>query len=274
MTARAEGLVTDIFIYDAIGEFGVTARDFVQDLAAHKDSELCVRINCPGGSVFDGMAIYNALDQHKPHVECRVDGLAASMASVILLAGDTATAASTATLMVHDPSMLVMGKADDMRDAAMTLDKLRDTIAGVYTRKTGKARADVNKAMAEEKWFTATEAKDWGLLDRVNEPLKAAATFDLTRFKNVPTDLKPQDKAPAKNDALDEMREQLKTLKDDVTDLFTLQKGLRDIVVRGETGTAPIPYRGLLDNDTLETRFAGAKSTLAKAMNAWGRNKR
>lgn len=193
ITARESGPV-DIFIYDVIGKDwlssdGVSAREFVQALAPHKARDLIVRINSPGGSVFDGQAIASALRDHAGHVETRIEGLAASIATVIALAGKRVTMAETASMMIHNPVCLCHGDAREIRGTADMLEKLGGQIADVYAARTGKAKADIVKAMDATTWFTAQEAKEWGFVDEITAPLKAAAAFDLSRFTNVPTAL-------------------------------------------------------------------------------------
>ena len=105
----------DIYIYDEIGYWGLTAADFVRDLQAVKAGKINLHLNTPGGDVFDGIAIHNALRQHSASVAVQVDSLAASIGSVIAMAGDTITMAKHSTMMIHDPFGFAMGNAEDMR---------------------------------------------------------------------------------------------------------------------------------------------------------------
>ena len=145
--------VTEIYLYDEIGWYGVNAETFVKDLKAIKN-DVVLRINSPGGSVFDGMAIYNAVKDFKHGITTIIDGLAASAASYIALAGDTVKMAEGAFLMIHDPMSLVIGSAEDMRKEAELLDKVRDQIAGIYQRKSGKSKKAIVELMKDETWFT------------------------------------------------------------------------------------------------------------------------
>lgn len=186
----ASAPAAEIDILDEIGMWGVTVKDFAVALkAVAKDREIVVRINSPGGSVFDGLAIYNLLAERRDKVTCKVIGLAASMASVIALAGKKSTAAENATIMIHNPAAVAIGESGDMREMADILDKLQGTLANVYVNKTGKPEADVKAAMDATTWFTAQEAKEWGLVDEVVGEVKIAASFDLTRFGDVPQKL-------------------------------------------------------------------------------------
>lgn len=174
-------------IYDEIGYFGITAADFTRDLHAVKAKTINLRLNSPGGSVFDGLTIFNRLREHPATVNVTVDGVAASIASVIAMAGDTVAMGLGAQLMIHNPSGLVMGQADDMREMADLLDKLaRDSIADVYTAKAGKTAAHWLDLMGRETWLSGPEAVAAGLADSAvgadPAPSDAARTFDLTAY--------------------------------------------------------------------------------------------
>jgi ATP-dependent Clp endopeptidase proteolytic subunit ClpP len=173
----------DVWIYDRIGadlwSEGVDAKSFVQELAALKVDEIALHINSPGGSVFDGQAIYTALRNHPAVVTSYVDGWAASIASVVALAGDTVVMARNALFMIHEPSGAAAGTAADMRKMAEILDAVAETILGVYEAKTGRSRDELMAAMAEETWLSAGEALDWGFADEVAGPIEVAAEFDL-----------------------------------------------------------------------------------------------
>lgn len=187
ITNAATAPAVEIDIFDEIGIWGVSTKDFAVALkAVATDREITVRINSPGGSVFDGLAIYNLLAERRDKVTCKIIGLAASMASVIALAGKKTTAAENATIMIHNPAGLAVGESDDMREMADILDKLQGTLANAYVAKTGKSEADVKAAMDATTWFTAQEAKDWGLVDEIIGAVKIAASFDLTRFGDLP----------------------------------------------------------------------------------------
>lgn len=177
----------EIVIYDEIGFFGVTAKDFLNDLKALGDvSEITIHINSPGGSVFEGFAIHNALKRHKAHITVYIDGLAASIASVVAMAGDEVIMPENAMMMIHDPSGLVLGTAEDMEKLANALRKMTAGIVSAYRAKTGLADAEIEGMMADETWFTAAEAVEKGFADEVEEPVQAAALFDLDNFKNPP----------------------------------------------------------------------------------------
>jgi ATP-dependent protease ClpP protease subunit len=169
----------EVLIYDPIGENwfgdGLTAKRFRDDLAGLGDvSEIVVRINSPGGEVFDGFAIYTALKEHKARVVVHVDGLAASIASVIAMAGDEIVVGTGAMFMVHSPWTIAIGDSDDMRSVAEMLDKTEVGLVDAYVARTGQARATVEEWMQGETWFTRDEAIEAGLADRRADAAAAA----------------------------------------------------------------------------------------------------
>lgn len=200
-----ESAPAEILIYDQIGrDFwtgdGLVAKEFAQELskipAARK---ITVAINSPGGSVHEGLAIYNLLAARRGQVTCRVDGLAASIASIIALAGSKLVMPASALLMIHDPSGMCMGTADEMREMAAALEKHKEALVNVYETKTKKPRAEIEQAMKDETWFTAADAKAFGLVDEVTAEVAATNSFDLSQFRRVPESLKNQTKPPAPN---------------------------------------------------------------------------
>jgi ATP-dependent Clp endopeptidase proteolytic subunit ClpP len=167
---------TEILVYDEIGLWGVMAQDFVRALQMIVTPKILVRLNSPGGDVFDGLAIYNALRAHPATVQCHVDGLAASVASIIMLAGDTVTAAENSFVMVHQPWSIVVGDSEDMRQMADILDKVSGQIEAMYVAATGQSLETVAEWMSSETWFTGAEALAAGLVDELrDEPLSAPA---------------------------------------------------------------------------------------------------
>lgn len=184
---------SELLIYDVIGDWaGLSARQLVHDLKDLDTSEITVRINSPGGSVFDGIAIYNALRHHKAHIHVRIEGLAASIASVIAMAGDTIHMAGNALMMIHNPFGWVGGDAEELRKVADMLDKTTEVIAQTYAANSGLEVREIINLMNDETWFTATEAEGHGLVDVVEEPVQLAAHFDLSAFNHVPKPLPPQ----------------------------------------------------------------------------------
>lgn len=182
IVAKAEDEPVEVFIYDEIGRWGIDAQSFIQALRAHKGKAINLRINSPGGGVFDGAAIYNALRSHGGRIESHVEGLAASMASVIALAGDTVEMAKNAFFMIHNPWVIAIGDSAILRKRAELLDKIRDTMLGTYSAKSGRDFETIRHWMDEETWFGADAAKEAGFCDVVGDEMKVAACFDLAAF--------------------------------------------------------------------------------------------
>lgn len=167
----------DLFFYDVIGDswIGSDAATVVKQINGLKAKRLNVRINSPGGSVFDGTAIYNALARHPAEVVTYIDGVAASIASVIALAGKRVVMAENAMFMIHNPWTYAAGDSAELRKQADVLDQVGETLITTYATRTGKDRDDIRKAMDEETWFTADEALAWGLATEKAEALPMAA---------------------------------------------------------------------------------------------------
>jgi ATP-dependent Clp protease, protease subunit len=186
ITARAG--VGNIAIYDESGIGGISAASFANELKALGNVNLIhLSINSPGGDVFAGLTIHNLLARHPAKVRVTVDGIAASIASLIAMAGDEVVMPDNAMMMIHDPAGIVVGGADDMRDLAEALDKIKTSMAGTYAAKSGLPRERVEQIMADETWLTAHEAVDLGFADRVEKPVAIAARFDLKgRYAKAP----------------------------------------------------------------------------------------
>lgn len=157
----------DIYLYNEIGYWGVSAQQFALDLKDIKENTINVRINSPGGSVFEGQAIYNLLSQHPAKIIVWIDGWAASIASVIAQAGDVRNISENAYVMIHEPWSFAMGTADDMRAEADVLDGLEETILDIYVDRTGGDRKALQKQVKAETWFKGQEAVDAGFADNL-----------------------------------------------------------------------------------------------------------
>jgi ATP-dependent Clp endopeptidase proteolytic subunit ClpP len=187
---RAQAKGAEIVIYDEIGAFGIPAKAFLDELKALGPlAELTVRINSPGGSVFDGVAIYNALKRHDAAITVWIDGIAASIASMIAMAGDKVVMPENAMLVLHDPSGLVAGTAADMRAMADALDRMKAGMVAAYRDKSGRDDPEIEALLQAETWLSAQEAVAFGLADRVEKPVRMAARFDLSRFRHPPPEL-------------------------------------------------------------------------------------
>lgn len=208
----------EIWIYEEIGEDfwtgnGITAKNFQKELAEIKASQIDLHINSPGGAVFDGITIYNLIKQHPANVTTYIDGLAASIASVIALAGDKVIMADNALYMMHNPSGLVMGNASDMRSMADVLDKIAGTMTGTYAGKSGKKEDEISELMNNESWFTAKEALEAGFIDEIGGKIDMAACVKFAPvmakagFKNVPDDISGKKEMPSVKEAEKALRD-------------------------------------------------------------------
>lgn len=161
-----DGDTAEVWIYDTIG-WDVEAGPFARDLAQITAKKILCRLNTPGGSVFDGIAIYNSLLSHPAHVTVQVDGLAASAGSFIAQAGDRVVMGRNAQMMIHDAAGFCMGNAADMREMADLLDRLSDNIASVYHDRAGGSVEQWRERMLAETWFSGEEAVEAGLADEM-----------------------------------------------------------------------------------------------------------
>ena len=188
--AEAAGDVAEIDLFDEIGFWGVTASAFKSELDRVKAKTLRVNLNSPGGDVFDGIAMMNALVQHPARVEVNVMGLAASAASVVAMAGDEVIMAGNAFMMIHNVWIIAMGDRNVLADYADDMAKFDGALARTYAHRTGADIATVKDWMNDETWFSAAEAVDEGFADTALDTDEAPqALFDLSGFKNLPKDL-------------------------------------------------------------------------------------
>ena len=177
--------VVDIYIFDEIGTFGMNAQSFIEEIKDFKNSDINLHINCVGGDVFDGMAIYNILKKRTAKTTVYIEGIAASMGSVIALAADTVVMAENSLFMIHNAWGGANGEAKDMKKTAALLDKISDEIADIYVKKTKLPYDKVKDMMDEETWLNADEALDLGFVDSISDAIKIAAKYDVSKFKNI-----------------------------------------------------------------------------------------
>ena len=185
----------EISIYDEIGFWGVSAASFAQDLknCGNNLKQINLHIHSPGGDVFDGIAIYNLLKNHPANVTVYIDGLAASMASVIAMAGNEVIMPENAMMMIHKPWGIQGGDAEDMRKYADLLDKVENTLIPAYATKTGKTPEELAEMLSAETWLNGKECVEQGFADKLAEPLVAMASIKsrkLEDFENMPKAIK------------------------------------------------------------------------------------
>lgn len=187
----------EIYVYGTIGADwfgeGVTAKQFMKDLKAlGAVKSIDLRINSEGGSVADAEAMYTHLVEHQARVIAHIDGMAASAASFLMMAGDEILIADSGYVMIHEARMVSYGTADDFRRYADLLDRTNDRIVGKYAARTKQDEKKIRDWMAAETWFIGEEAVKNGFADRVVENLKVAASVsDAGRYRNLPAALRP-----------------------------------------------------------------------------------
>ncbi|WP_257827327.1 head maturation protease, ClpP-related [Burkholderia glumae] len=192
----AGGSEVEIQIYGDIGFWGTDADVFAARLneVAATATSIVVAINSMGGDVFDAFTIYNALRRHAGKVTGRVDGVAASAASLILMACDTIEMPSNAMLMIHNPHTVAAGEAGDLRKLADLLDSTSDNMLAAYVERSGRTEDEVRVIMDAETWLTAEQAKEQGFCDAIVDPIRIAAYAGAARlaarFSAVPAEIR------------------------------------------------------------------------------------
>lgn len=186
-----------VYLYGPIGASmwgdGITANQFRKDLDALGPMKtIDVRINSEGGDVFDGQAIYSLLVQHKATVRVHVDGIAASAASFIAMAGNTIEIAETAFLMIHNSRGGCFGSSDDMRKTAELLDAVNGSMCSIYSSRTKMSPEECQKMMDAETWMSGIEAVERGFADKIVPNLAVAASVrDPSKYRHLPAALRP-----------------------------------------------------------------------------------
>ena len=182
----------EILIYEQIGanwwsEDGIAAKDFAEMLSGiPRGQKINLRVNSQGGNVWDGLAIYRMIKDRGADVTGYNDGIALSIASVILLACGKVICPANCLWMIHDPSSTCEGTADDMRRMADMLEKHIDALASTYALETNLSDAEARAMMKATTWLTGQEAYGLGFCDQITEEIQIAASFDRSKFRNVP----------------------------------------------------------------------------------------
>lgn len=188
MNIQMKGKTAEVLLYEDIGGyFGITADSFIREIKNLKDvSTINLRINSNGGNVFDGLAIYNYLKSHSARIEVDIDGLAASIASIIAMAGDEVRIADNAWMMIHDPWIVVGGTADELRNTADTMDGIRESLLDTYMVRATADKKVLSDMMTAETWLNASDAVKYGLATATTAGMKVAASVRKEWFKNAP----------------------------------------------------------------------------------------
>lgn len=181
---EASADTAEILLYDDIGQYGIEAKEFISELNNVKAPNINVRINSRGGEVYDGFAIYQALKSHPAYVNVTVDALAASIASVIAMAGDNVIMAKNAELMIHDGHVMAQGDAASLTEMVDSLNRVSNNIASVYAERAGGNPDEWRNAMRKETWYSADEAVAAGLADSVAESSRQTRNLDELRIFN------------------------------------------------------------------------------------------
>lgn len=193
--ASAGSTTVEIRIHDEIGGGGTTSKSFIEDLdrTAPTAADILLSINSPGGDVFAAIGIFNALRRYRGKITGRVDGVAASAASFILMAAQRIVMPENAMLMIHNPWTITGGEAGDLRKLADMMDQVRASFVTAYVERSGQPAAEVERMMDDTTWMDAFEAQRLGFCDEVEDPVRLAASASavsvLGKYKGAPTAL-------------------------------------------------------------------------------------
>ena len=257
----------DIYIYDELGLFGVAVSQLVSEIAALKGKALNVYINSPGGPVFDGIAVFNALSRHEGGVNVIVDGLAASVASVIAQAGTSRTMGKASALMVHDAWGVAIGDAGVMEKARDQFEAASNQVSEIYAAKAGGTPEEWRQKMMDETWYRGQEAVDAGLADVAIGAIQnayAGRVFNLSKFNKVPEwvnqdpidPAKPGDEPEIKEDDVDEKAIRQALGLDEEGDILAAVTGLHTEIAQLKATLKDQDPPGKDENRTLKRELA------------------
>lgn len=183
----------EIFVYDIIGWPFNDAGELIRMISDMKGSPILVRVNSPGGDVFDANALYNAFKAHDAKVTMRIEALAASAASYLVLAGTEVQAYRNAMMMIHEPWTIALGNQYDFREIADVLGQISGNMVDIYAAESKIGKREVREMMKSETWMTAKQMKEKGFVDTIIDGDAAKAQFDLSMFANLPPEIVPND---------------------------------------------------------------------------------
>lgn len=178
--------MAELWIMDVLGWPWNDINSMIREVSSLKSKDILVRVNSPGGDPIDTFALYHALKNHSAKVTIRIESLAASAASFLVLAGDEVQAYSSSLFMIHNSWTVVAGNRFELQDMADFLGKIDTNMQDIYTSKTGLGKKEIAEMMKAETWFSAKEAKEKGFIDTIIDGKGAKAEFDMSIFNNYP----------------------------------------------------------------------------------------
>jgi len=252
------GKPADVYIFDEIGTYGITAQEFITDIKDLKDTPINLRINSLGGDVFDGMAMYNVIKRREAKTTVYIEGIAASIATIISLGADEVVMAENSLFMIHNAWGGTMGEAKDMRKTADTLEKITGELTDIYRKKTGLSYDALAEMMDEETWLNANEALEMGFIDTISDSIKVAAKYDVSKFKNI-TQEEIQNKLSININNKKMTNELKEWFNNKVEEIVTAVKG--DVKVSADVAEQTAITVNLGDNDEIKNKISEFESS-------------
>ena len=243
----------DIYIFDEIGMYGVTAQDFIGEIKELKNTPINLRINSLGGDVFNGMAIYNVIKKREAKTTVYIEGIAASIATIIALGADEVVMSENSLFMIHNAWGGTMGDAKDMRKSAETLEKISTELTEIYMKKTGLSYDVVSNMMDEKTWLNSEEAYELGFVDTISDAIKIAAKYDVSKFKNI-TNEQVQNKLNININNRKMTNELKEWFNNKVEEIVTAVKG--DVKVSNDVAEQTAITVNLGDNDEMKNKIS------------------
>tara|TARA_R110000851_G_scaffold175196_1_gene321472 strand:- start:57 stop:1055 length:999 start_codon:yes stop_codon:yes gene_type:complete len=248
-----ESQMTEVMIYDEIGNFGVDAKSFISEIKnIPSDKSVLLRINSPGGSVIDGLAIYDAISRMPQKVTSRIEGIAASMASIVALAADEVIMSENSLYMIHNVWGGEVGESDDLRKAADLMDKMGERLINIYVSKTGQSEEQIRSWMDEETWFNSSEAQEAGFINLVEEPIKMAAKFDIKKYDYKNKVIVEQLFNNQKKE--NQMEKEFENLKSFISDMFNKTAESKEVKI--------------LDNEEVSSKMSAIEESIEESAKA------
>ena len=252
------GETADVYIFDEIGTYGITAQEFITDIKDLKDTPINLRINSLGGDVFDGMAMYNVIKRREAKTTVYIEGIAASIATIISLGADEVVMAENSLFMIHNAWGGTMGEAKDMRKTAENLEKITGELTDIYRKKTGLSYDALAEMMDEETWLNANEALEMGFIDTISDSIKVAAKYDVSKFKNI-TQEEIQNKLSININNKKMTNELKEWFNNKVEEIVTAVKG--DVKVSADVAEQTAITVNLGDNDEIKNKISEFESS-------------